>query len=244
MVLLLLYSNVPGVVLVNINRQVQSHSLAKVAYGISDAVSTVNKQAYHQEILIESALMAGRDEAAVEHFLAYVQEFQLDRVSTSSVLHRCMVIALESDLDSFYKLFTLLKGDWAYYRDFVEDWDELSPEKRNSIRSHIERIVAEEAEQIDLDIKPVAANEKLKNIINNLYKGQSNPNRIGNGTTMDAIRSELATGKPTGGKYHSQKGQESIQGLRNLLDKGVLSAEDAYIAQKLIEDLTNALAGR
>ena len=56
--------------------------------------------------------------------------------------------------------------------------------------------------EIDLNIKPVATNQKLQNIIGNLYKGQDNPIKFGNGTTMDAIKNEIQTGIPTAGKFH------------------------------------------
>jgi len=60
---------------------------------------------------------------------------------------------------------------------------------------------------------------------------------VGNGTTIDAIRSELQTGNPTGGTFHSIKGQESINGLQKLLNKGGLSSEDEAIAYELIDVL-------
>jgi hypothetical protein len=97
---------------------------------------------------------------------------------------------------------------------------------------------------INLNIKPVASNQKLNNIIDNLYRGQDNPNMIGNGTTMDAVRAELRTGIATGNKFHTIKAQESISGLNNLLNKGNLSPEDANIAKALIKDLTDALSGK
>lgn len=72
-----------------------------------------------------------------------------------------------------------------------------------------------ETENINLDNKPKANSSKLQNFINSLYKGQGNPNQIGNGTTMDSIRYELETGNPVEGKFHSQKGQEFINGNKN-----------------------------
>jgi len=56
---------------------------------------------------------------------------------------------------------------------------------------------------IDLDVKPKVDSPKLQNLINSLYKGQGNPNQIGNGTTMDAIRYEFSTGNLVEGKSQS-----------------------------------------
>lgn len=60
--------------------------------------------------------------------------------------------------------------------------------------------------------KPVVSNTKLQNIVNDLYKGTTNPSRVGTGTTADAVRNELATGLPTGGKFHSEKARSTSTG--------------------------------
>lgn len=62
-----------------------------------------------------------------------------------------------------------------------------------------------ETGDIDLDQKPTANSSKLQNFIDSLYKGQGNPNQIGNGTTMDSIRYELESGNPVEGKFHLKK---------------------------------------
>ena len=97
---------------------------------------------------------------------------------------------------------------------------------------------------INLDEKPSANNVRLQNFINSLYKGQGNPNQVGNGTTMDSIRYEKATGQPVEGKFHSQKGQEFMNGITKLLNSDVLDDEDSYLAKALLEDIANALSGK
>lgn len=90
--------------------------------------------------------------------------------------------------------------------------------------------------------KPIVSNTKLQNIVNDLYKGTTNPGRVGTGTTADAVRSELATGLATGGKFHSEKAQIYINGLNKVLRQD-LTASDRLVAQSLLDDLTNALGG-
>ena len=91
---------------------------------------------------------------------------------------------------------------------------------------------------------PQVGSQKLQNIVNNLYKGTTNPNRIGNGTTMDAIRNELATGAQTGSKWHIVKGQESLIGLNNWLRRSQgASYRDRLVAQSLTDELTAILRG-
>jgi len=97
---------------------------------------------------------------------------------------------------------------------------------------------------IDIDQKPEVYNEKLKNIINDIYKGQRGAHVIGNGTTMDAVRYEIQTGLPTNGKFHSIKAQETINRLRRRLRAGDLTPKEVNIANELIKDLQNALNGR
>jgi hypothetical protein len=47
-------------------------------------------------------------------------------------------------------------------------------------------------------VKPSVTDPNLQNIMNDLYKGTTNPNRVGSCTTADAICNELRTGQPTG----------------------------------------------
>jgi hypothetical protein len=91
---------------------------------------------------------------------------------------------------------------------------------------------------------PIVSNPKLQNIVNDLYKGTTNPNRVGTGTTADAVRSEIETGQPTGGLFHSQKAQDYSNGLRKLINGGTLDAYDRLVAQSLFDDLQAALRHR
>ncbi|EHR51373.1 hypothetical protein SacmaDRAFT_3144 [Saccharomonospora marina XMU15] len=91
---------------------------------------------------------------------------------------------------------------------------------------------------------PQVANPKLQNLVNNLYKGTTNPNRVGNGTTMDAIRNELATGVPTGGRMHTTKGQETLNGLNKWLRRNKDGDYyDRLVAQSLADELSLVLRG-
>jgi len=73
-------------------------------------------------------------------------------------------------------------------------------------------------------------------------KGTTNVNRVGNGTTADAIRHELATGQPVGGVFHSQKGADYARGLENWLRGNPDAAYgDRVVAQSLLDDLRSAL---
>ena len=98
--------------------------------------------------------------------------------------------------------------------------------------------------KINLNQKPNVTNEKLKNIINDLYKGQGGPNTIGNGTTMDAVRNEIKTGLPTNGKFHTQKLNDYLNALQRRLRAGDLNDYDKSVVNALIEDITNALNGK
>jgi len=91
---------------------------------------------------------------------------------------------------------------------------------------------------------PQVADRKLQNLVDNLYKGTTNPNRVGSGTTMDAIRSEIATGSPTGGRMHITKGRETLQGLRNWLARNPDAAlDDRRVANSLARELEDVLGG-
>ena len=91
---------------------------------------------------------------------------------------------------------------------------------------------------------PRVSDVKLQNLVDNLYKGTTNPNRVGNGTTMDAIRNESATGLPTGGRMHTTKGEETLRGLNNWLRRNPnADYHDQLVARSLADELSSALQG-
>jgi hypothetical protein len=84
--------------------------------------------------------------------------------------------------------------------------------------------------------KPEVEDQKLNNILNNLYKGVDNPNRTGDGTTADAVRHERATGEDVGGRNHTIKAQESVQALNNWLK----SHPDAPVHERAVAETERA----
>lgn len=86
-----------------------------------------------------------------------------------------------------------------------------------------------------------AINEKLKNVIKELYRPGA---MIGDGGTADAIRYEIDSREPVGGKSHIKKGIERLKNLENILNKIELNENDRKIAQELYDDLKNALGGK
>jgi hypothetical protein len=87
----------------------------------------------------------------------------------------------------------------------------------------------------------VSVGGKLQNLVNDFYKGATNPLRVGTGTTADAIRSELTTGLATMGKFHSVKGRELVNGLSKWLLKNPEGPfGDRLVAQSLVDDLLHA----
>jgi len=91
-------------------------------------------------------------------------------------------------------------------------------------------------------VKPEVSDPKLHNIVDNLYKGASNPQRVGDGTTADAVRHERQTGEATHGRSHIQKAQDSLRGLENWLHRNPEApASDRLTAQRETVNLRNAL---
>ena len=100
-----------------------------------------------------------------------------------------------------------------------------------------------ESNGVNLDIRPTVSHPKVQPLIEHIYKGQNERNIVGNGTTMAAVRNELATGQPTDGKFHSIKAQEMINGLSKRLRARDLTADDEIVVRALVNDLQNALNG-
>lgn len=89
---------------------------------------------------------------------------------------------------------------------------------------------------------PSTIDAKLGNYVTNLFKGVSRKDRIGDGTTMDAIRHERATGLPTQGKMHTIKGEETLRGLETWLrTRPDASPSDIAVARQLVSELKDAL---
>lgn len=90
--------------------------------------------------------------------------------------------------------------------------------------------------------KPTVSDPKLQNKVDNLYKGTMHPNPVGSGTTADAVRHELATGQKVGNKFHIQKAQDEVRGLRNwLADNPSGNPHDRLVAQSLHDELVEVL---
>ena len=119
-------------------------------------------------------------------------------------------------------------------------------DEASSALKHADEVGEQTAKHGDINIslKPNVSNEKLKNIINDLYKGQNGDNIIGNGTTMDAVRYEIKTGQPTHGKFHTKKLYDYLNALQRRLRAGDLNDNDEAIVEALIEDIYKALNGQ
>jgi len=90
--------------------------------------------------------------------------------------------------------------------------------------------------------KPQVSDPKLKNYVDHLFKGVAQANRTGDGTTMDAIRYELATGLTVHNRRHIIKGQEILRGLEKwLLRNPEASSTDRATAQRLAQEIREAL---
>ncbi len=101
---------------------------------------------------------------------------------------------------------------------------------------------AREAAAEDVLATPRVASSKLQNIINDLYKGTTNPGRVGTGTTADAVRYELRTGKQVYGRSHVQKAEDYLSGLENWLKVNPDAPyHDRLVARSLADDLLDAL---
>lgn len=92
--------------------------------------------------------------------------------------------------------------------------------------------------------RPTVSDPKLKNLVRDLYKGANAKKPVGTGSTADAIREELLTGKPVGGTFHTQKGQQYSRALEKWLSKNPGASEsDRDAARSILDDLRSALEG-
>ncbi len=89
---------------------------------------------------------------------------------------------------------------------------------------------------------PGVGSPKLQNIVDDLYKGTTNPGRTGTGTTADALRYELSTGQRVFGKSHLQKAGDSLRGLENWMKANPGAPYHVRLVSRSVsDDLLDAL---
>jgi RHS repeat-associated protein len=101
-----------------------------------------------------------------------------------------------------------------------------------------------EAEELAKKSLNEAKDPTLKNVVKDIYKGRSRTpegKQIGSGSTADAIREEIRTGKPTHGKFHRQEGIEQINAIQRILRRKDVCQSDKDLATQLLKDLQSAI---
>ena len=122
--------------------------------------------------------------------------------------------------------------------DFVDSVCDPLPEPINEARNRALHEAYKELLRQQMS-KPHVQNADLARLVDKLYRGDAT---VGSGSTADAIRHELATGKPVKGVWHSEKGEGFIRALEKWLRKNpTASPSDRAAAQNIILDLKNAL---
>jgi hypothetical protein len=82
-----------------------------------------------------------------------------------------------------------------------------------------------------------ATTSEAKSIVDQLYREGAT---VGDGGTADAIRHELASGKPTGGRSHIKKGKERLRQIERILRRNP-NHPDRDLLERLADDLRDAL---
>lgn len=90
--------------------------------------------------------------------------------------------------------------------------------------------------------RPHVEDPKLSKVMDDLYRPNA---KVRSGSTADAVREEMATGKPVGGRWHTQKANEGVTRLDNWLKKNpTASPGDRAAAENVMRDLQDALGGK
>lgn len=149
LVLLILYSNLLGWGLLDLNRHFNNSTFGAITYHLNRISSQVNRMPYNQKIFIESALMAGRTEAALDSFYNYIITTKPDYISNDSVLRKCMVLALKHDKEVYYDVVENWVSDQVYFIDVIIT-NEASTVEDYELLPHADRKIAFERMQRDL----------------------------------------------------------------------------------------------
>lgn len=92
--------------------------------------------------------------------------------------------------------------------------------------------------------KPTAGSSKLQNIVDDIWKHAGRPGSKGDGTTFDALRNEIRTGKPSAGTFHYQKAADLMTGLHKLLADASTSSANRALAEDLLRQFGEAWKGK
>jgi hypothetical protein len=92
---------------------------------------------------------------------------------------------------------------------------------------------------------PSVSSRRLQNILDDLYNASGKTDRYGDGTTFDAVRYELATGRAIKNKPHLIKADDYMRALENWLIRSPgAPADDVYEAEVALQRLIQALSGQ
>ncbi len=139
------------------------------------------------------------------------------------------------------RLYLLAQLSSSARRLSTRSWRESGTSAATDLRRLAESATPSPGQMVPA-VKPEVSDPKLNNIVDNLHKGVSNPQRVGDGTTADAVRHERQTGEATHGRSHEQKAQDSLRGLENWLHRNPEApASDRLTAQREAANLRNAL---
>lgn len=90
--------------------------------------------------------------------------------------------------------------------------------------------------------KPKVSHPKLQNYVDHLYNAHNKLGKTGNGTTMDALRFENATGLLVRGSSHEQKAKEIRNGLKKWIQRNPgTSVQDRTVANSLYAESREVL---
>ncbi len=109
--------------------------------------------------------------------------------------------------------------------------------------------VSSEGARLLTSIDPTrnASSRKLWQVIRSNYRApKRGQEMVGpKGSTADAIYREIKTGRKVGGRWHRQKGEDSVRALQDVLkNSDKLTAREIEIAQRTLNQLKDALKGR
>ena len=96
---------------------------------------------------------------------------------------------------------------------------------------------------------PEVEDKKLRNVMSQVYHGgydkagNPNPDRIGDGSAMDAVRNERLTGRKTNNTLHEDSIDRTRNGLENWLRDNPGDSADRDAAEDLLEEIIELTGG-
>jgi hypothetical protein len=192
--------------------------------------------------IVASKHEAAADAATLTELRTWAQDVGMTNVTDAQLIDRFVAEAqkLGNDITARLRAAEAMDHVFEYPGDIMPKqleptlWSDAAPSPQSPQQGELLAQALRGSMQ-----KPTVHDPELKKHVDANYRENA---KIGSGSTADAIRHERSTGQKVGEKEHTQKGQDTINGLRHWLDTHPLDHPDIKTAEQFSQRKNDRIA--